>query len=409
MRRFLKIWYCCLFFATTLSGQQGFVMLNGAQQAEIPFEYYNNFIILKINFNGFLPLQFIFDTGAEHTILSKREIGDLFKVAYDREFRVMGSDLKTELVAYLARNIRLEIPDKVMAPAEDILVLQEDYFRFDEYVGMEIHGIISGNIFSKYIYKINYDRRVIVLYNREKFKLRDQGFKEMKMEVYRNKPYLNTQIEIMPDTVVPVKLLIDTGASLSMLLFNNTHSLVHPPDRAIPSNIGMGLGGFVQGYTARVNQLHLPPFSQNNIITFFQPLDSAVTGQMVNQRNGLIGNILLSRFQVIFDYQNDKIWFKPGKKYKEAFIYDRSGMQLLAHGKTLNYFTVQNILPNSPASEADVRVGDIIYKIGFFSTRLYSLNGVLNQFQKKPGKKIKFSIKRDGKRIKKVIVLRDLI
>ena len=122
-----------LWVVTPISGQSGFFMPPGQKQMDIPFEFTNNFIILTVTINGTFPLKFIFDTGAEHTILSKREISDLLNVQYEREFRVKGSDLKTDLIAYLARKIRFDIPDKVVAPREDILVLQEDYFRFEEY------------------------------------------------------------------------------------------------------------------------------------------------------------------------------------------------------------------------------------------------------------------------------------
>ena len=131
-------------FALSVSAvaQPGFSIIGGRKQVDIPFEYNHNFIIITLHFNGFLPLKFIFDTGAEHTILTKREIGDLMRIQYEREFRVLGSDLKTPLIAYLARRTSFEIPEKVIAPSEDILVIQDDYFRFKENIGLEIHGKI---------------------------------------------------------------------------------------------------------------------------------------------------------------------------------------------------------------------------------------------------------------------------
>ena len=43
---------------------------------ELPFEYHNNFIVLNVRMSG-LPMKFIVDTGAEHTIIMKREITDM--------------------------------------------------------------------------------------------------------------------------------------------------------------------------------------------------------------------------------------------------------------------------------------------------------------------------------------------
>ena len=71
-----KTLFCLLMLfpcsASSVAAQGGFFMPEGRSQIDIPFEYTNNFIILTVHFNGLLPLKFIFDTGAEHTILSKR-------------------------------------------------------------------------------------------------------------------------------------------------------------------------------------------------------------------------------------------------------------------------------------------------------------------------------------------------
>lgn len=389
--------------------QSGFYLSDNRKQVDIPFEYTNNFIIINLMFNGVLPLRFIFDTGAEHTILSKREITDFLKVQYEREFRVVGSDMKTPLVAYLVRHIRLDIPEKASAPNEDILVLEEDYFRFEEYAGINVHGILSANVFSRYIVRINYQRRLITLYEREGFKMRDEGFWPIGMEVFRNKLYLNTQLTVVPDSVAPVKLLLDTGAGMPLLLFSNTHPLVHPPLNAVSSNIGMGLGGYLEGFTGRVHQLELGGFSQNGVVTYFQRLDTALDASYLNHRNGLIGNIILSRFEVVLDYQQSTLWLKPGKKYQEAFVYDRSGLSLIASGLNLNRFSVQNVVPHSPAAEAGILRDDQILKVGWTPSSFFSLSELLKKFQKKPGTKLKITIRREGKRMKKVLVLRDLI
>lgn len=389
--------------------QTGFSLPKGRKQVDIPFEYINNFIIVTLHFNGFLPLKFIFDTGAEHTILTKREISDLFRIKYEREFRVTGSDLKTPLIAYLARNIRFDIPDKAYAPGEDILILQEDYFRFEEYAGVDVHGILSSVAFSKFIIQINYERRVITLYDRETFKMRENGFISLPVELYRNKIYLNTSLQVLPDSVAPVKLLIDTGAGLPLLLFSNTHPWVHPPANAISSNIGMGLGGYIEGYTGRIHSVALGDFAQQSVVTYFQQVDSTQNLDYLNKRNGLIGNTLLSRFLIILDYQKAQIWLKPGRDYKDAFVYDRSGLSVIATGRKFSNYIVQNVLPGSPAAEAGIERGDQIIALRRTPSGFFNLADIQSILQKKPGKKIRLVVKRNGKRLVKKIVLRELI
>jgi hypothetical protein len=393
-----------------ISAQAGFELPTSLRQVDIPFEYTNNFIIVTMLVNDALPLRFIFDTGAEHTILSKREVGDFLKIRYEREFKITGSDLKTELTAYLARQIKFEIPGKIIAPKEDILVLKEDYFRFEEYAGVNVHGILAGNAFSKFIFKINYQRKVITLYDRKHFKAKDlQGFQPFPIEILRNKIYLNTKLQVLRDSVATVKLLIDTGAGLPLLLFINTHPLLHPSANAIPTNIGMGLGGYLEGYTGRTYALELDSLSQYNVISYFQSTDSTQNVEYLNSRNGLIGNSLLNRYQVLIDYADSKIWLKPIKNFRKAFVYDRSGLSFIASGSSLNEFTVQNVLPNSPAWNIDIRRGDELLKLGAIPASFLTLDDIQKVFQRKPGKTIKITLRRDGKRIKKRLILKDLL
>lgn len=402
--------FLCLSMRAPLFAQGGFTIVPaGKRSVDIPFDYSNNFIILTVQFNKILPLKFILDTGAEHTILSKREISDLLRVRYDREFHVAGSDLSQELVAYLARQISFDIAGKVTAPQEDILVLKEDYFRFEEYAGLDVHGIMSASIFSKYILKINYQKAIITLYDRRYYSGGEAGYTVLPVELNRNKMYLNTHIQILPDSVAPVKLLIDTGASLPFLLFSDTHPLLQPPANSIPSSIGMGLGGFIEGYAGRVYQAEIGPFVQRNAVAYFQTLDSLRNKDYLNKRNGLVGNSILSRYVVVIDYYHSKIWLKPTRATNRPFDFDRSGIFLLASGLSHRNFTVQTVIANSPAAAAGIARGDELVRVGIFPAGFYSLDDVQRLLQKKVGKKIKLVVKRGDKKLKKTIVLRDLL
>lgn len=394
----------------SLPAQGGFYLSPGKTEVEIPFEYDNNFIIVTLLFNGRLPLRFIFDTGAEHTILTKRELADVLGVSFDREFHIVGSDLKTEMVAYLARSIRLEVPEKLLAPRVDMLVLKEDYFRFEEYAGVNVHGVLAASIFSRFLIKINYQRKVITLFDRENPPKLDAAFQPLDLELFRNKLYLNTQLAVRPDSALAVKLLLDTGAGLPLLLFTNTNAHLRPPPTARAGNIGIGLGGYLSGYLGRVARVQMGPFEQSNIVSQFQEIDTSAQRErsFLNNRNGLIGNVLLSRFQIILDYQEEKMWLKPTKKYRRAFDYDRSGLSLLVSGSNLSRFTVQHVMPDSPASDAGLRPGDQLLSIRRIPAGLMNLEDVLRYFERKPGTKIRLAVRRDGQRFVQNMVLREL-
>lgn len=103
----------CLFLLTPGFSQTSFYnqmdLLQGKRKAVIPFKYVHNFIVVEARIYGILPLQFIFDTGAEHVILFKKEYTDLLQVPYDKRIPILGSDLSQEVYALIARNGVIEV------------------------------------------------------------------------------------------------------------------------------------------------------------------------------------------------------------------------------------------------------------------------------------------------------------
>jgi len=61
----------------------------------------------------------------------------------------------------------------------------------------------------------------------------------------------------------------------------------------------------------------------------------------------------------------------------------------------------------SPAEEADIQEGDKLVRMGWLSTKSFTLDKIYKKFQKKEGTKIKLTLERDGHFIQRTIVLRD--
>lgn len=397
-----------LFFSKNMAAQRGFSMAEDRSEIDIPFEFENNFIILTLVMNHAYGLKFIFDTGSEHTILTKRQVPDLLGLRYEREFKLLGSDLTTELKAYLARGIRLEIPEKLVAMNEAILVLDSDYFRFEEYAGVSVDGILGANVFSRYLIRINYQRHVLTLIDREKFK-KPAGFEAIPIQNFRNKPYLTTNLRLQNDSLISIKLLLDTGAGHGLMLFNNTHPSLTVPPNVLRGNIGMGLGGYLEGFLGRTRSLFLGKKELESPITYFQAIDTARVGSQLNNRNGLLGNDVLSRFQVILDLNGEMLYLKPTRHWQKKFEYDRSGISLVTSGANLRQFSIQTVLPNTPAAEAGLMKGDRVLRVGWVPVSVFSLAGLQKKLVGNPGKKIELTIKRDGEKQRVKLELRDLI
>jgi predicted aspartyl protease len=386
-------------------------MHRGAKKVEIPFERQDNFIIVKVIFQGIFPLRFIVDTGAEYTILTKKEIANLLNTTYDKEITLMGTDMSTQIKAYIARKVKLEMTNLTLT--KDILVLDDDYFKFDQFAGLDVQGILGSESFKGYVLKIDYTKQMLTLYDPSVFRESDhRKFKEYPLTISRSKPYLRTNTEIFQGKTISLKYLLDTGAALAVLLHTYSAPNLRLPEKVIKGNIGTGLGGNIEGFLGRLHSLDIGDYKLPSPLCHFQEIDSlnkAVDTIYLNGRNGLIGGDVLSRFNIIIDFTKEKLYLQPNSSFKGTFEYDKSGLIFIAGGVNLSYFTVFDVLSNSPASESDIKIGDRLISINRIPARFYSLGAVNAALQKKAGKKVRLKFKRGEKVFIRVLRLRQLI
>ena len=386
----------------------GFKVPEDKKKIEIPFEYKNNLILIRVIFNKVFPLTFILDTGSENTILAKKKFADLLKLEYDREYKVYGADLQKELTVHLSRNARLKLP-VIKAQRVPILVLAEDYFQFEQYTGLKIHGILGMDLFKLVVLQIDFKNQRLILHHPETFTKPSRKFKTFPVEVYRNKPYLMVEGAVQKDAATPLKLLLDTGANMTLLLHNKTDSTITLPTKLIPGKLGDGLGGFIEGYLGRIYSLSMEDFIFSNIATHFQELPDSIDYSHINHRNGILGNGILSKFNFIYAPFQRKIYLKAEKRYNKGFKFDRSGLTFIASGLKLNNYTITDVIPDSPAAKAGLQKGDQLHRLNGFPARFLTLESIAWKFQKRVGKRYRMVVKRNGEKKKLVFRLQDLI
>jgi Aspartyl protease len=409
-----NILFVCLFLLFSLSksiGQSlGFKLQHGINRVDIPFQLVNNLIIVDVIFHQTLPVKFIFDTGAEHTILCKKELAEIMALPYDRTFKILGADMQTELTAHLLRKVSLKVKNSyIEAPLQDILVLEDDYFKLDEASGEKIAGILGADMFNRHVVKINYIKKIISLYDSESF-VPPNDFERFDLDIKSGKPYFYPNVFIEKKDSIPLRILIDTGSLLPMLLFTNTHPSLKLPSEYIRGSIGVGLGGNVVGYVGKVNQVKLSSsIGFSALPCHFQDIDLVLDSTAAKTRNGIIGEPILSRFTIYIDYTKEKLYLQPNRFYKKEIRFDRSGLNLIAVGADLDQFLVHDIVPNSPAAWADFRKNDEIVSINYIAANFYGLQDLNELFKKKGKQKMRIVIKRFNHQYVKHLILKDLI
>jgi len=376
----------------------GLQLPDGKQMVEIPFTYRNGFIIVEVRLDKTFPLNFILDTGAEYSILSEKSIADLLGLRYSKTYKIVGSDLGHELEAFLTKT-ELEL-GPLTSENEDLLVLAENIFDFESFTGENIYGIIGAYSFRNYILQIDYRREKLIFYQKTDFIPNPKKYKEIPIEIHKNKPFILASYMTSMGRKETIKLLVDTGANIPILLQRDSVEMAKISGNLIPGTIASGLGGDLKGFVGRTNYLTLDEFGFAGVVTNFHVIEDFDRAAYMNDRNGIIGNPLLSRFNIVLDYINGKMYLSPNRTYKKKFNFDRSGLQVITSNKSKGNFTVYDVFPGTPAAEAGIKPGDEIISINGLSAKLFRMEFLVNKLQRKVGKKIKLKyLRMNEKRI----------
>ncbi len=402
VRLLLATFLALLIFFPAAGQFYGFRLTNKrAKRVAIPFELHSNLIVVPVKVNDGEELKFIVDTGVRTAILTNQIYVDGVPSKNDRVISLMGAGNAGQVTAYVSNGISLDLPG-ASADGNAMLVLKEDYLMLDSHLGTRVHGILGYEIFSRFVVEIDYINHHIILHKPEHFKPR-RSYKAVPITVEDTKPYLNhVKFKVNDTTYIDLKLMIDTGASHSLLLNTASHPQLKVPDKHLSGYLGRGLSGEIYGHMGRVPELKINKYALEGIIASF-PEENDLTKELTARfnNNGNIGGSVLKRFRVIFDYANEMMYIKRNRLFKKDFEYNMSGMDLIAVGALLETYIVSKIADDSPAQRAGIQEGDTILSVNGAIFPELTLATYSNLVSSRSGRKITVRIMRNGRTMKK--------
>jgi len=155
----------------------------------------------------------------------------------------------------------------------------------------------------------------------------------------------------------------------------------------------------------RVKNIQVGRLSINNPIVSFS---QAEAGKAATGGDGQIGGEVLRRFRLILDYSRQLIVLEPNKHLAEPVEADMSGFELVAEGEGLKTLTINEVLANSPAAEAELQEEDELTAINGRPVTEFSLEQI-RQMLKQEGKEYVLKLKRGSQTLQVRLKMRRLI
>lgn len=304
---------------------------SGHNALKIPFRLYNNHIYLHVAINGSAPLWFVLDTGATNIIATKhaRALGlkltpagqaagsgekpqDAF-ITENVSFALPGVTVTRQKFAVLDFENLEECSNELDVDAQGNMAKRQRSRQGDE--RQPFDGLIGDELFRRFVVEIDYAAQVINLYEPKNYQYNGRG-EAIPLEVRPRYVFVRTQLASSKGRNVTGLFMIDTGLMSALMLhrpFVEKNGLLPSDNESTPFEV-CGIGGGSMSRMGKLESLRLGNLDIKSPVTLFS---QAKDGNLVStDYDGLIGNAILRRFNVVFDYARSRMILESPPKSK---------------------------------------------------------------------------------------------
>jgi Aspartyl protease/PDZ domain len=328
--------------------------------AAIPFELVTRHVMLKVTVNNSRPLSFVFDTGNKFGIIDldvARELG----LKLQGEINVGGGGGQT-IKGSFVQGSSFAIPG--LEGFSQAITLAIPLGNLAHRFGHDFDGIIGSEFIKQFVVELDYQARLIKLYDKNKFIYSGQGeVIPIQLNSFGH-PIIAAEVTPIGSDPIKGKFVLDVGSGEALGLnspFVAEHHLLGPGIKTIRAIGRAGAGGEITGQVGRVSELKIGKIKISNPLTFFSEDKAGASASSAVLGN--IGGQIMSRFKILLDYSHDRIILEPGTTLTEPFGNAFSGFSFQAEGKDYRTFRITDVLESSPGSEAGLQKNDVITAI----------------------------------------------
>ena len=415
------------------NAQNGFQIENNSKKVKIPFEIYNNLIVLSVKVNG-EPLKFLLDTGVKESIIFSLDEFNEINFSKIETIKIKGYGETNLYDAYKSTNNTIQINNLIDNNHTFYLILNQE-LNISTHLGIPINGIIGYHFFKNNLIKINYLNKNITVYN-ENFKNSDNfksKYSKLDVTFLNNKPFVTSNLELENnDSIKKITMLLDLGNSDAIWLLKNKFITQNLPKTTIKDYLGRGLSEDVYGDRARIKKIGFGQFNFNNPLVAFPEYNLNKNTDSIQERSGSIGSEIMRRFTIILDYKSEAIYLKKNKNFDDPFSYNMSGLEIQHQGlqwikqtyqetatpifnvynedgdtsftANIKYkfelkpiYIILSVRENSTAQIAGLQKNDVILKVNKKKAYNYKLQELLELFKSEDGKTIEIEVERNKK------------
>jgi hypothetical protein len=156
--------YFIIFFLAISSFAQGtFRILDSRKENKsVPFTLVNSLVVVKAEING-KKLSFLLDSGVKRTMLFNLKFADSLVLKNVEKLKIRGLGEGNPINAVKSKGNLFNM-NGIVNPNMNLFVITDNLFDLSAKMGIDIHGIIGGDLLKDFVVKINYAQKKLTFY-----------------------------------------------------------------------------------------------------------------------------------------------------------------------------------------------------------------------------------------------------
>lgn len=376
-----------------------FVLSANAQKpiTTIPFELYGDHMMIQVSIDNSKPLDFIFDTGSGLTVLDSDVQADL-KLS-GKKIKMNEPTTSFELI----KHNEIEINGFPME--KNIKVYATDLDHLEISLGRDIDGIVGYDLMRHHTLYLDYENKKMEIYEHHSGPTAGDA---IPFEMVLSIPVIKGNVVLNNNEAHPGTFFIMSGAGTT-LDFNSPYAKKYDVVNKTGKHYSYVVKGITNEETVHYEGHVLSlEFGKQRIEDLPIGISEAKSGIQAHEEvSGIIGNEILSMFNITIDVPNEKLYFQKNAIFGQIPSVNCSGIDLQL-SKDKKDVLIHQVFTDSPAANAGVKINDQLVAINGTPVGELDLPDIKNML-KQAGKSVSLKISRSGSTQDISFVMKSLI
>ncbi|NLR77168.1 aspartyl protease family protein [Chitinophaga eiseniae] len=349
------------------------------QIATFKYVHYDSQIFIKVRLNDETDtLNFIFDSGAGNTVIDLNTAKKIPSLSVDTGAGISATGAGGAQKVFLISNYAIIHLGNIQLGSVPMIAM--DLLHLSEQFGRKIDGIIGYDLLKSFLTEMNTDDSTIYLYS-FKDKIKAKYKSPLSFKFYSNIPIVQCAFKLKNGAEYSGPFLFDTGAGITAFIntpYVRANGLLKKSGSAI-MHTTENLTTSSTSYDVRIRGFSIQHNTFNDLIISLTDVKEGVNA--MKDITGILGNKIILRFNILFDYSNRRIYLSPGRQYETPFESIFSGLSFRIKDQKV---LINSVVPQSVEERLGIIAGDELLSVNGNTTKeMYAIK----KYFKIPGEK----------------------